>query len=137
MITLEIPQIDPVNALPFLIVCGFVLYDWLIGIIKAFATHSYDSTKMRTGLWHKTAIIAVMVLAYAMEIATGLMDFSAVGWTPGTTLPVSVVVGAYIVLMEAGSGIENIIAINPELAGKPFWQHFGKLADKGEDDEQR
>ena len=137
MITLEIPQIAPVNALPFLIVCGFVLYDWLVGIIKAFATHTYDSTKMRTGLWHKTAIIAVMVLAYALEIATGLIDFSAIGWTPGTTMPVTVVVAAYIVLMEAGSGIENIIAINPDLAGKPFWRYFGKLVEKEDADAEK
>lgn len=133
MITLEIPQIAPVNALPFLIVCGFVLYDLTTGICKAFATNTFDSTKMREGLWHKAAILSVMVLAYAFEIATGMMDFTVIGWEPGTTLPVSVVVATYIVLMETGSGIENIVQINPELAGKGFWRFFGNI-ERGDGD---
>ena len=132
-ITLEIPNVEPVNALPFLIVCGFILADWVLGISKAFATHTYRSTKMREGLWHKAALIAVMVLAYAMEITTGMMDFSVVGWEPGTTLPISSVVAAYIVLMEAGSAIENIVEINPDLAGRGIWRYFGKLTGRTDD----
>lgn len=133
-IVLEIPQVAPINALPFLVVCGFMLFDWVTGLGKAFATDTYNSTKMREGLWHKAAIASVMVLAYALETATGMMDFTVVGWEVGTTLPVSGVVGAYIVLMEAGSVVENVVAMNPELGGKAFWRYFGKIAEKGDED---
>ncbi len=126
-VTLEIPVMEPLNALPLLVVFGFILFDWVSGLGKAFATNSYDSTKMREGLWHKAAIISVMVLAYALETATGVMDLSVIGWEPGSTLPVSSVVGGYIVLMEAGSVMENILAMNPDLRGKGFWRYFGKL----------
>ena len=133
-IVLEIPQMAPINALPLLVVCGFILMDVVTGLAKAFATNSYNSTTMRTGLWHKFAIIAVVILAYAMEAATGLMDFSVVGWEPGSTLPVVTVVATYIVLMEAGSSAENIVEINPELAGKGMWRYFGKVARGGDPD---
>lgn len=126
-VVLEIPPIAPINALPLLVVCGFILMDVATGLAKAFSTNTYSSTKMRTGMWHKFAIVSVIILAYAMESATGLMDFSVIGWQPGSTLPIVTVVSAYVVLMEAGSTMENIVEINPELAGKAFWRYFGKL----------
>lgn len=136
-VTLDIPPMAPLNALPFLVVCGFILFDWISGLGKAFATNSYNSTKMREGLWHKAAIVSVMILAYALETATGVLDMTMLGWELGTTLPVSSVVGAYIVLMEAGSVVENIIAMNPELSGKGFWKYFGKFPKDGACDEDQ
>lgn len=138
-ITLEIPAIAPINALPLLIVCGFVLFDVVVGLFKAFATGTYQSSKMRQGMWHKAAIIAVTILAYALEAATGMMDFSVIGWEPGTTLPIVGAVTAYIVVMEAGSILESAVTINPDLGGKGLFKLFGKFADgveeRGDEDD--
>lgn len=128
-ITLEIPAITPINALPLLIVCGFVLFDVIVGLTKAFATGTYESSKMRQGMWHKAAILAVTILAYALEAATGMMDFSIIGWEPGTTLPIVGAVTAYIVIMEAGSILESAVIINPDLGGKGLFKLFGKFGE--------
>ena len=133
-ITLEIPPITPINALPLLIVCGFVLFDVIVGLVKAFATESYQSSKMRQGMWHKAAILAVTVLAYALEAATGMMDFSISGWEPGTTIPIVGAVTAYVVIMEAGSILESAVTINPELGGKGLFKLFGKFGETIADD---
>ena len=132
-VVLEIPAITPINALPLLIVCGFVLFDVIVGLFKAFATSSYQSSKMRQGMWHKAAIIAVTILAYALEAATGMMDFSIIGWEPGTTIPIVGAVTAYIVVMESGSILESAVTINPDLGGKGLFKLFGKFGD-GVDD---
>lgn len=133
-IVLELPLLTPINAVPFLVVCCFALFDVIVGLVKAFATHTYSSTKMRDGLWHKAAIIFVTLLAYSLEIITGFMDFSMFGWENGTTLPIVNVMTAYIVIMEVGSILESIVVINPELGGKKFMKLFGLFGQKLEDE---
>ena len=134
-VTLEIPVIQPINALPLFVVCFFIVLDVIVGLCKAFATNSYSSTKMREGLWHKAAIIAVTILAYALEAATGLMDFSLIGWEVGTTLPIVAAVTAYVVIMEAGSVLESAVIINPELGAKKLFRLFGKFSDSIKEDD--
>lgn len=130
-ITFDLPVISPISAIPFLVVCIWALFDVITGLIKAFATNSYSSTKMREGLWHKAAIIAVCILAYALEMVTGLMDFSILpGWEQGATIPIVNAVTAYIVVMETGSIIENIVAINPDLCNKQLLKFFGNFSEK-------
>ena len=130
-ITFDLPAISPISAIPFLVVCVWALFDVITGLTKAFSTNTYSSTKMREGLWHKAAIIAVCILAYALEMVTGLMDFSILpGWEQGMTIPIVNAVTAYIVVMETGSIIENIVAINPELCDKSLLKFFGKFSEK-------
>lgn len=126
-IVIDVPAFQPVNAVPLLIVCGFALFDVIIGLCKAFATDSFVSEKMRHGLWHKTALIAVMVLAMALELATQAMDFSVVGIDPGSSLPITPFVAAYIVLMETGSIVESACEINPDLRGTALFKKFDVL----------
>ena len=132
-ITLEVPIIEPISAVPLLVVCVFVLFDVIVGLCKAFATHSYESEEMRAGLWHKSAIIGVTVLAYALQIVTAMMDFSVVGIEAGTSVPITLAVTAYIVLMEVGSILESIVTINPELGGRGLMRHFGGWAPSAAD----
>lgn len=127
-VTFDVPPIEPVSAIPFLIVCAFVVLDVVFGLAKAFATHSYDSSKMRSGLWHKSAIIGIVLLAYILQFVTALMDFSIIGIEAGTSIPITAAVTAYVVLMEVGSILESIVKINPELGGKGLMKHFGGFA---------
>mgnify|MGYP002626205992 CR=1 FL=1 len=128
---------EPVNAMPLLIVCGFALFDVLVGLVKAFATDGFKSEKMRRGLWHKTALVAVMVLAMALELATQTMDFSAVGLDIGASLPVSPFVAAYIVLMETGSILESACEINPDLKGTALFKKFDVVIKGAKDADDR
>ena len=127
-VTFELPPIEPISAVPFLVVCVFVALDIIFGLIKAFATHTYQSSKMRDGLWHKSAVIGITILAYALQIVTAMMDFSVVGIEAGTSVPITLAVTAYIVLMEVGSILESIVTINPELGGRGLMRHFGGFA---------
>lgn len=129
-IVIDIPDLTPVNAVPLLIVCGFALFDVLLGLAKAFATNTFTSEKMRLGLWHKMAEIAVVVLAMALEIATQFMDLQAVGME---SIPVASVVAAYVVLMEVGSLLESIGEINPDLKGSGLFRRFDVM--RGGDDD--
>lgn len=111
---------------PFAWVCVFIMLDVIVGLCKAFATGTYASDKMRSGLWHKTGMLAIIVLAYALQAASGFLDFSAIGLEPGFTVPVAEVIAGYIVLMETGSVIESVGVINPELRGTKLLRLFGQ-----------
>lgn len=122
---------------PFAWVCVFVLLDVIVGLCKAFATGTYDSKKMRSGLWHKSGVLAVTVLAYALEAASGFLDFGALG-IEGFQVPVASVIAGYVVLMETGSVIESVGVINPELRGtrllRLFGQHIEAVEEVGDAD---
>lgn len=122
------------NPWPFAWTCVFILLDVIVGLCKAFATGTYDSSKMRAGLWHKTGMLAIIVLAYALQAASGFLDFSALGLDPGFTVPVAEVIAAYIVLMETGSVIESVGVINPELRGTKLLMFFGQKVDRTEEE---
>lgn len=123
----ELPAIDPVNAVPFLIVLVAIVCDVAFGLCKAFATHSFDSTKMRSGLWHKCALIGVTLMAYFTEIVTQMMDFSTIGLPDDFRLPIVGAVSAYVVIMELGSILESLCVMNPDLAGGKILSQFDKL----------
>ena len=135
-IVLELPEIAPVNAVPFLAVLVFIVCDIVFGLCKAFATHSFDSTVMRSGLWHKCALIGIVLMAYFTEIVTQLMDFTAVGLPEDFRLPIVGAVCAYVIIMELGSILESLVAINPELAGGKILGQFSKITNiaHGDDD---
>lgn len=135
-VVIELPVIEPVNAVPFLVMLCFIALDIIFGLCKAFATHTFDSSKMRQGLWHKCAIIGVSLMAYIVEIVTQLMDFSAAGLPEGFTLPIVAAVTGYIIIMELGSILESLVTINPELAGGKILSQFDKMLGRGGDDHE-
>ena len=103
----------------------FIALDFLTGIVKAFATRSYKSTVMRTGLFHKVSLLLVMVLGILVDFAQGYLDL-------GVSIPVGGAICAYIVLMEIGSSLENVCEINPEIMPNQLTAIFG--VKKGGDD---
>lgn len=90
------------------IVSVMICLDYLTGVIKAAMQHDISSTKMREGLYHKSAFVLVMFLAEIIEHAQRAIDL-------GFAVPIVVPAAVYITLTETASIIENLGQINPEL----------------------
>lgn len=104
----------------YVITFAFIVLDFVTGMIKACATNSFSSTKMREGLFHKTGLILVVILGVLVDYAQGFIDL-------GISIPVAAAFCAYICLMEIGSIIENICKIDPELMPDKLTKFFGGL----------
>lgn len=111
------------------IVFAFIVADIATGLIKAISTHSYSSSVMREGLFHKLGEIICLVFGVLCDYALPLI---------GIKIPLSIAqsVSVYIIIMEIGSVVENIGVLNPELS-----KYLGKIFDKiktpeSEDDEK-
>lgn len=95
----------------------FVIVDYATGIANAILHDNLSSEKMRQGLWHKFAYLMLTLVAYCVDMINLHVQLG---------LPVSVfacTVGG-ISLIELTSILENITAINPELADAPFMSVF-------------
>ena len=103
-----------------LITAFFIILDVLTGVSKCLSTKSYDSSKMREGLYHKLG--SVLCIAFSM-----LCDFSQQYLDIGVTIPITKTVCAYICIMEIGSIIENICILNPDILPEKIKQYFKKL----------
>jgi phage-related holin len=109
----------------FIITFGFICLDFATGIIKGLATHTFKSSIMREGLYHKIGSILIIALGVLVDYAQGYLDI-------GVTVPVAGAVCAYICLMEIGSGIENICKINPDILPEKITSLFVGLKCSGE-----
>lgn len=99
------------------IVCAFVVMDIVTGIMQAVATKTLDSTKMRSGGWHKCGFIMVILLAALIEWSMHFIDL-------GFTLPLFVPACVFIILTEVVSIFENVCKLSPELANSKLAQLF-------------
>ncbi len=104
----------------YLITCCFMALDFVTGLVYAFSSKSFSSTKMREGLFHKTGLLLVMILGVLVETSEDFLDL-------GVTIPVAAAVCAYICLMEIGSIIENVCKIVPDLAPEKLTSYFAGL----------
>lgn len=116
-----------VDFMPLVIVLGFIGFDILTGLIKAFKENGYNSTIMREGGYHKSMEVIAVVGAYLLEYAIKYVDL-------GINIPAVSVVVAYICIMEFISILENMCAVNPELCAL-FKPYLEKL--KGGNDETK
>lgn len=96
---------------------ALILCDWVTGTAKGAKQHELCSSTMREGLWHKAGEVAVMVLAYMLEVGSAHIDL-------GFTVPLFVPTCVYIVFNETSSILENISVLNPELADTRLMQFF-------------
>ena len=118
------PDIQGVSWYGFVIVCGFIAADFLLGIARAFMQGEYKSSVLCKGLARKGAFVVVLLLAAYIE-------WAATVWPPMATiaaLPVFDAVAIGVAMIEVSSIVENIVAINPDLADAPFWSHFASKA---------
>ena len=99
----------------FVVALGFISFDVLTGLIKAFKENGYNSTIMREGGYHKSMEIIAVVGAYLLEYAIKYVEL-------GINVACVNVVVAYICIMEFISILENMCAVNPELCAlfKPY-----------------
>ncbi len=95
----------------YAITFGFIVLDFMTGLIKACKSSSFKSSVMREGLFHKMGEVLCVALGVLIQYAEGYLNLDI-------NLPVASAVCTYIVLMEIGSASENICAINPELSAK-------------------
>ena len=105
----------------YLIVALFIVLDMVTGLIKAFKEKAYTSTIMREGLFHKCGSILCVAFGILVDYAQTIVDI-------GVTVPVAISVCVYIILMEIGSIIENICAINPDILPDKIKGFFSKLS---------
>lgn len=113
---------DRTEIAALVITCVLIVMDYLTGLAKSVVNKDIDSTKMRDGLWHKAAYVAVIVLAEIIEHGQEAVDL-------GFAVPLIVSTCVYIVLTETASILENLSQINPELAVSPVMQLFRSTKD--------
>ena len=113
---------DRTEIAALVITCVLIVMDYLTGLAKSVVNKDIDSTKMRDGLWHKAAYVAVIVLAEIIEHGQEAVDL-------GFAVPLIVPICVYIVLTETASILENLSQINPELADSPVMQLFRSTKD--------
>ena len=107
-------DIDPTVVTIALVLMGM---DILLGLAGAVKDRDVQSSKMREGLWHKAGSIGLIVLAYILEVAVDHVDL-------GLVFPGVLAVCGYIIVMEVGSCLENLVILNPELKHNPVMQVF-------------
>lgn len=93
---------------------GFIVADYLSGVIKAIKNKELDSTKMRIGLWHKAGFIGAMALGYGCQLAVNY------DLLPTAFNAVFGGVCGYVIITEAISIFENLCALSPELSDSPL-----------------
>ena len=107
-------EIDPTVVAIALVLMGL---DILLGLAGAVKDKNVRSSRMREGLWHKAGSIGLIVLAYILEVAVDHVDL-------GLVFPGVLAVCGYIIVMEVGSCLENLVILNPELKHSPVMQVF-------------
>ena len=114
------------------IVAGAIVFDLISGLLKAFATKTVSTTVMRQGLYHKSAILLVVLLAIGCEYVMAFIDL---GFTFGGKLVVGVT--TIICLMEIMSILENLSEINPDIKASKIMSFFSssKIEQKSEQKE--
>lgn len=94
-----------------IVLAVFIGLDILTGLVKALARKDFASNAMREGLVHKLTELLAACFGYAADYALPI-----IGVTVRFSIFSAMIV--YIVLMEAGSIIENIGQIYPALGEK-------------------
>lgn len=114
------------NCIIALVVLACIFLDVVSGLVKALKKGEFSSSRMRKGLYNKVAVIIVLLLAWVAQIGFDMMilpqDYESLQTVLSIVFPA---VGVYLILMEAGSVLENAGEIVPELKNKKLWALFG------------
>ena len=106
-----------------------IALDYATGLMKAFATRTVSSSKMRAGLYHKAGYAIVIALAFLLEHAQQYVNL-------GFTVPLITPVCLYIIFAEIVSVLENAVALNPELVHSGIFKVFLNSNDALKDEAQ-
>ena len=99
------------------IVFLLVLIDCITGVVNAIMHGELSSGKMRQGLGHKFAYLAIICVALIMEYGSDYINL-------GIELPVFIPTCTSICLIEIISIMENCVKINPDLKGSNLFNIF-------------
>nr|UWD62691.1 MAG: holin family protein [Bacteriophage sp.] len=116
-----------------LIVIGIVfllaLIDYVTGVVNAIMHGELSSERMRQGLGHKFAYLAMICVALIVEYGSDYISL-------GIELPVSIPVCTGICLIEITSIMENCVKINPGLSSSNILNIFkvNKKENNGKED---
>ena len=114
------------NCIIALAVLACIFLDVVSGIVKALKNGELSSSRMRKGFYNKVAVIIVLLLAWVAQIGFDMMilpqEYESLQTVLSIVFPA---VGVYLILMEAGSVLENAGEIVPELKNKKLWALFG------------
>lgn len=99
------------------IVFLLVLIDYITGVVNAIMNGELSSKKMRQGLGHKSAYLAIICVALIVEYGSAYINL-------GIGLPVFIPVCVGICLIEITSIMENCVKINPDLKGSNILNIF-------------
>ena len=110
------------------IVFMLVVIDYVTGVVNAIMHGELSSERMRQGLGHKFAYLAVICVALIVEYGSDYINL-------GIELPVFIPVCAGICLIEITSITENCAKINPELSTSNILNIF-KIDKKENNDKE-
>lgn len=110
------------------IVFLLVLIDYVTGVVNAIMRGELSSERMRQGLGHKFAYLAMICVALIVEYGSDYINL-------GIELPVFIPVCAGICLIEITSIMENCVKINPELSDSNILNIFN-ISRKEHDDKE-
>lgn len=99
------------------IVFLLVLIDYITGVVNAIMHGELSSKKMRQGLGHKFAYLAIICVALIVEYGSDYINL-------GIGLPIFIPVCVGICLIEITSIMENCAKINPDLKGSNILNVF-------------
>lgn len=105
-----------------IITTGFIVIDFITGMIKGFKEKNFNSSIMREGLYHKSAELIFIFLAMLGDYTQKYIDI-------GLNVPITAGVCGYVILMELGSIVENLGKINPRLVPDKIKVFFHKLKE--------
>lgn len=111
------------------IVLLLALVDYITGTVNAIMHGELSSRKMRQGLGHKFAYLAIICVALIVEHGSNYINL-------GIGLPVFIPVCVGICLIEITSIMENCVKINPDLKGSNILNIFkiDKKENNGKED---
>ena len=110
------------------IVFLLVLIDYVTGVVNAIMHGELSSERMRQGLGHKFAYLAMICVALIVEYGSDYINL-------GIELPVFIPVCAGICLIEITSIVENCIKINPKLSTSDVLNIFNFQGKENDDKE--
>ena len=105
------------NLWALIAVSSFAATDYITGTVKAIMASNLSSKKMREGLGHKFAYLALSLTSYMIDTFNTHVNL-------GLPVHVYLITAGGICLIELTSIIENITEINPELKNMPFMRIF-------------
>jgi toxin secretion/phage lysis holin len=111
------------------IVFLLILIDYITGVVNAIMHSELSSKKMRQGLGHKFAYLAIICVALIVEYGSDYINL-------GIELPIFIPACTGICLIEITSIMENCMKINPELSKSNILNIFGidKKENNGKED---